>query len=380
MNKYLRGAFYLLWLGMALIIACGPAYPRAIPIIETPVQPSVTASSSAATPTANSVPTSTVPPSLSPTKQPVFLITPAQTLTATAVAGPPYGCPGRTQAGPDIQGPGEIRGIVCGLAPGDQAVLEVSWQELSMYNANPSPDKIRVAQATLDNGQWQFSGLEVGPGEINVTARALSGAYVRMPDMGFGAPQRGITWRFDAPDIRFETLEQFTTTHGMSPCLDPVPAYRPSSTPPSPNAPVAQCMAIGSAVSGPENSIAGKLSGLGPSGKATVSIYPVPKVAGGCYDLVGSFTTPPACRTPLPPDALQTVPAVTPDQLVARFAIQGDVWGLASGVLRVGRYLVVVDAPGFTALPLAYSVDVPGNWMVSSDVRGLDFSFTQSGG
>ena len=360
-------------LGIALWVACGPATPGANPPTETAVPPGVNVPSptveATVTPLLTAMPTPM--PVVTPTVRPPLALSPTTPEpSGAAFPTPTPVCPGSSQAGPDIQGPGEIWGVICGLAPGDLAVLSVS-----LYNTATKAYDPPLAKATLGNGQWTFTGLDVGAGEITLEAQAVSGTYVRISDMDFLTPQHGVTWRFDAPAIRFQTIEEFTATNGLPPCPDvPVPAYTPSSTPPSSFGPVAQCISLGVSVKLP-NSITGKLSGLGPSGKAVVSLYKVPKVAEGCYNLVDVFGAPPPCSTPLPPEPQEVLPPVSPAALVARFAIQGGIWGFAGGGLSVGRYVVMVDALGYQGMPPAYSVDVPSNGRMGSNVTGLDFSF-----
>ncbi len=360
-------------LGIALWVGCGPANLGANPPTETAVPPGVSAPSptigATIAPPLPIVPTPT--PAVTPAARPPFSLSPpTPEPSGTASPTPPPVCSGSSQAGPDIQGPGEMRGVICGLAPDNLAIVSVS-----MYNTATNAYDPPLAKATFGNGQWAFTGLDVGTGQITLAAQAVSGTYVRIPNMDFFVPQHGVTWRFDAPAIRFQTIEEFTATNGLPPCPDiPLPVYTPPSTPPSPFGPVAPCLSLGVSAK-PPNSITGKLSGLGSSGKAVVSLYKVPDVTEGCYSLVGFFGTPPLCSTPLPPEPQEAPPPVSPAELVARFAIQDGIWGFAGGGLSVGRYMAIVNADGYQGMPPAYPVDVPSNGRMGTNVTGLDFSF-----
>ncbi|MDP3063678.1 MAG: SDR family oxidoreductase [Chloroflexota bacterium] len=319
-----------------------------------------------------------VPPVPTPVHAPTPTPTPSPLVTSTPplALGPRLPAPACRDISPPparVDGPGELRGSVCGMALGGQVTLQLRPVLSPNTFGNP------VLTLTVGNGSWERTGLEIEPGYYQLDAEtghpdlvAVPGAYV------IKVPERGVFWRYGGLAFEFVWRDRAVERFGLPFCGPPGIYVPPSTPPPSPGPGDVACTAVHQGldgVNGPE--MTGLLNGLKAGDRAVVTIYRLPLVEGRCYWIPGPGN---CTRFEGWPEPLDSIPDLSGCDVVATFLTVGPQWGLAQRGLTPGRYLAIVEAEGYNVTPPAYAVDLPSMHLLSPRVHGLDFNFSYTSG
>lgn len=292
------------------------------------------------------------------------------------VMGRPADCPDERPVldrAIEIVGPGELRGVICGLDPSETVTLQLrQYLDRDLYG-DP------VLTFAVGDGPWEHAGLGLEPGGYYLDVVTEGTDFVTFPGAyTLGAPERDIVWRYGGITFNVVSRDKVVEILGYPLCEPwPLPASpNPSPTPPPPGPPGSSgaptCSVVGRAmqgIGGPQ--IGGTLTGLSSGDVVKIEVYSLSPVEGICYS---AYELDPNCKPVPGPETFQQVPDLTQAELVARFSSKGPLWGLKGEGVKAGRYLVVLNAPGYEVTPTAYAVDVISYHLVPIRVGGLDFT------
>ncbi|MDP3063841.1 MAG: hypothetical protein Q8O40_11630 [Chloroflexota bacterium] len=269
-----------------------------------------------------------------------------------------------------IQGPGELRGSVCGLDTGEHVTLQ-----MRRYLASGELGEL-VLSFDVGKGPWERTGVSLEPGQYELSAQVPSPSYPQAVSYILRVPEQGVVWRADKRTFRLIGWDRAVVETGM-PFCGTQEFYVPPTTPPSPLGPGIKpaCGAIPTHAMVNNSEVSGSSTGLASGDHVTVSLYRLPMVDGRCY-AYGFPPQEPTCTPGPERETQESAPDTEGIELVATFETAGPRWGLVGSDLTQGRYLAVVEAEGHRATPAAYAVDVPYMHLVSARVAGLDFNFS----
>ncbi len=322
-------------------------------------------------------------PTLTPQRSATAITsTPAVVLTSTATPERPMlldtspSCEEDSEHPRQIDGPGEMRGIVCGLQPGDSATLVLRKHLEGEQPSNP------VLEIPVQNGPWSLTRLDLEPGFYTL-GPADQELYLTTPVNRFvRIPDKGVVWRFSHITFEFvrrdKVVERFgyplcesTTSGGISPvtAVTPLPPGSPSGT--------RMCVSLYSTGVG-DNEVRGRITGLEPEGVASITIYRLPIKRQTREDCPDSYIEGIGCPA-LPNEPLDEVPPNLKEiALVATFQVSGKQWGLAGSEVEPGVYLVVMETEGYRVNPVGYIVQVPYSHLAPARVERVDFTLTRT--
>ncbi len=278
----------------------------------------------------------------------------------------------RIAAPPEIAGPVDLRGAICGLGSYDTVTLELRPYLGGRELGEPA------LTFEVGDGEWEKTGLDIEPGGYYLRVRGVEEEFITVPNAySIAVPESGAVLRSSRIKFDIVPFEAVEEQFGYPLCgpISRQPSPEPTPTPFF-GAPVCVPRFYGGVTGAGGTQISGALTGLASGDRATFEVYEVPPIEGRCY--VAPYDAIPNCEAAPGPEGLGEVPNLADAVLVARFSSAEPTWGLTGDDIgSARRYVIIASAPGYEAAPRAYAFDLVVERSIQRPVVGLDFEFSK---